>query len=238
VVDIVSNVIARLIQSDHFQVAERALAVFHNQSVIAMVSECEEQALPIIFPALRRNKESHWHHGIATLSNNMLNAFHDINPVLFDRCLATYQHDRRHSVSLRAARWRLLEDMAARNNGQDPPVRPRFQLDIDSLADEEETDSHLERRDHTARATQLSPTEYAVTRKKSPRVQSPRDLEFLTYGRRDSDSAQSSPTQSASMTQLDRLVETGKTPAVSRNAVPDISAFRRLYLEEKERSPR
>lgn len=206
----VSQVLERLIRSEHFQVAERALAVFHNQSVITMVSKYEDQALPTIFPALSYNTTSHWHHGIATLSRNMLSAFNDINPSLYKKCQADHDHQRLVGAQERRSRWKMIEEMAAENAEEG-------RGSTDMLDEGEEwTES---RRQHTSGATQLLDRE--VQRKKPSKPK--RQASAQGMNREAAEAAAKASLKAAKEDErqghLDTLQETGKTPALSRHVL-------------------
>ncbi len=52
--------LARCINSQHFQVAERALLYWNNEYVVNLMSDNLAVVLPIVFPALYTNSKSHW----------------------------------------------------------------------------------------------------------------------------------------------------------------------------------
>jgi serine/threonine-protein phosphatase 2A regulatory subunit B' len=52
--------LARCINSQHFQVAERALLYWNNEYVVNLMSDNLAVILPIVFPALYTNSKSHW----------------------------------------------------------------------------------------------------------------------------------------------------------------------------------
>ena len=52
--------LARCINSQHFQVAERALLYWNNEYVVNLMSDNLSVILPIVFPALYTNSKSHW----------------------------------------------------------------------------------------------------------------------------------------------------------------------------------
>jgi len=52
--------LARCINSQHFQVAERALLYWNNEYVVNLMSDNLAIILPIVFPALYNNCRSHW----------------------------------------------------------------------------------------------------------------------------------------------------------------------------------
>ena len=52
--------LARCINSQHFQVAERALMYWNNEYIVNLMSDNLSVILPIVFPALYTNSSSHW----------------------------------------------------------------------------------------------------------------------------------------------------------------------------------
>ncbi|GJJ12086.1 hypothetical protein Clacol_006327 [Clathrus columnatus] len=52
--------LARCINSQHFQVAERALYYWNNEYIVNLMSDHLAVILPIVFPALYQNSRSHW----------------------------------------------------------------------------------------------------------------------------------------------------------------------------------
>ena len=52
--------LARCINSQHFQVAERALYYWNNEYIVNLMSDNMTIILPIVFPALYQNSKSHW----------------------------------------------------------------------------------------------------------------------------------------------------------------------------------
>jgi serine/threonine-protein phosphatase 2A regulatory subunit B' len=58
--------LARCINSQHFQVAERALLYWNNEYVVNLMSDNLPIILPIVFPALYTNSKSHWNRSVAS----------------------------------------------------------------------------------------------------------------------------------------------------------------------------
>ena len=99
--------LARCINSQHFQVAERALLYWNNEYVVNLMSDNLHNIFPIVFPALYNNSRSHWNRWVDLLeANNVadtsqrtihgmvynaLKLFMDINPELFDETLQQYK---------------------------------------------------------------------------------------------------------------------------------------------------
>lgn len=58
--------LARCINSQHFQVAERALMYWNNEYIVNLMSDNLAVILPIVFPALYANSRSHWNRSVQT----------------------------------------------------------------------------------------------------------------------------------------------------------------------------
>lgn len=56
--------LARCINSQHFQVAERALLYWNNEYVVNLMSDNLLVVLPIVFPALYTNSKAHWNRSV------------------------------------------------------------------------------------------------------------------------------------------------------------------------------
>ncbi|TFK76514.1 protein phosphatase 2A regulatory B subunit [Pluteus cervinus] len=117
--------LARCINSQHFQVAERALLYWNNEYVVNLMSDNLAIILPIVFPALYKNSKSHWNRTIHGMVYNALKLFMEINPELFDESLRQYKeqqvHEQQHAVD-RFHAWQRLEERAVENahNGKLP----------------------------------------------------------------------------------------------------------------------
>ncbi|KIM80768.1 hypothetical protein PILCRDRAFT_515998 [Piloderma croceum F 1598] len=83
--------LARCINSQHFQVAERALLYWNNEYVVNLMSDNLAVILPIVFPALYTNSKSHWNRTIHGMVYNALKLFMEINPDLFDESMQHYK---------------------------------------------------------------------------------------------------------------------------------------------------
>jgi len=112
--------LARCINSQHFQVAERALLYWNNEYVVNLMSDNLAVILPIVFPALYNNSKSHWNRTIHGMVYNALKLFMEINPDLFDETLQQYKQtnlqQQEHAVAQYDA-WGKLRAKAIANNG-------------------------------------------------------------------------------------------------------------------------
>lgn len=86
--------LAKCISGLHFQVSERTLMLWNSESFVRLMLESPEQraaVLPYLFPALYTNASSHWHETIRTLSLQVLDAYHTVDPALYDRCKGEFE---------------------------------------------------------------------------------------------------------------------------------------------------
>lgn len=104
----------RCINSQHFQVAERALYFWNNEYIVNLIGDNVQVILPIVFASLYQNSKSHWNRCVAAqqqarttlltpargrrtihgLVYNALKLFMEINPALFDMCTNDFKHQR------------------------------------------------------------------------------------------------------------------------------------------------
>ncbi|KAG1863782.1 phosphatase 2A regulatory B subunit-domain-containing protein [Suillus subluteus] len=94
--------LARCINSQHFQVAERALLYWNNEYVVNLMSDNLAVLLPIVFPALYTNSKSHWNRTIHGMVYNALKLFMEINPELFDDTMQHYKQRKIEKVREKA----------------------------------------------------------------------------------------------------------------------------------------
>ncbi|KAG5646654.1 Serine/threonine-protein phosphatase 2A 56 kDa regulatory subunit delta isoform [Asterophora parasitica] len=141
--------LARCINSQHFQVAERALLYWNNEYVVNLMSDNLSIILPIVFPALYTNSKSHWNRTIHGMVYNALKLFMEINPDLFDEAMQQYKQrkieEQQHAVD-RYEAWQRLRERALKNapggklpNGyieipHAPPPPPQAVDDVDILS--------------------------------------------------------------------------------------------------------
>ncbi|VDC02778.1 unnamed protein product [Peniophora sp. CBMAI 1063] len=141
--------LARCINSQHFQVAERALYYWNNEYIVNLMSANMPVVLPIVFPALFTNSKSHWNRTIHGMVYNALKLFMEINPDLFEETMQQYKQakiEERHHAVQRYETWKRLRETARTNaNGslpegfdkdepEAPPPAPADDADILDLA--------------------------------------------------------------------------------------------------------
>lgn len=144
--------LARCINSQHFQVAERALYYWNNEYIVNLMGEHINVILPIVFPALYHNSKQHWNRTIHGMVFNALKLFMEINPTLFDEVQHNYKQQRREDYEKSCQRyeeWLTLREQAIANykaSGstapmpamlrEPPPPRPEpFEDDGDGSVD-------------------------------------------------------------------------------------------------------
>ncbi|KAE8216245.1 hypothetical protein CF327_g601 [Tilletia walkeri] len=109
----------RCINSQHFQVAERALYFWNNEYIVNLIGENVQVILPLVFASLYQNSKSHWNRTIHGLVFNALKLFMDINPALFDACTNEFKQQRqgeRQRAIDRDDAWRRMREAAIENS--------------------------------------------------------------------------------------------------------------------------
>lgn len=107
--------IQRCINSQHFQVAERALYFWNNEYIVNLIGENVRIVLPIVFSALYTNSKAHWNRTIHGLVYNALKIFMQIDPALFDSCTTEFKQSRqleRQKMRQRDEAWKKLRESA------------------------------------------------------------------------------------------------------------------------------
>ncbi|KAF8522227.1 protein phosphatase 2A regulatory B subunit [Hysterangium stoloniferum] len=116
--------LARCINSQHFQVAERALYYWNNEYIVNLMGDNLAVILPIVFPSLYQNSKSHWNRTIHGMVYNALKLFMEINPEMFDECMQQYKETRlqeRQKLVERYENWQKMREAALKNAGETAP---------------------------------------------------------------------------------------------------------------------
>lgn len=90
--------------------------MWNNDRIIHLIIHNRDVILPIIFPALEGNAESHWNHGVLSLTLNVRKLLVEIDDGLVLACISNYQKERERKdlvVEMRRDTWRHLESAAA-----------------------------------------------------------------------------------------------------------------------------
>jgi serine/threonine-protein phosphatase 2A regulatory subunit B' len=85
VLDPLCRFVSKRILSEHFQIAERTLYLWHNETIGPYFSANRAAALPLLYPALQRASSSHWNPTVAELTASVLKIFQDTDPALTAR---------------------------------------------------------------------------------------------------------------------------------------------------------
>ncbi|KAI0989730.1 hypothetical protein GJ496_004211, partial [Pomphorhynchus laevis] len=110
--------ISKCITSPHFQVAERALYYWSNEYITNLINENVSTIMPIVLPALCKNKDFHWNRTIHGLMYNTLKFFTEIDQRLFDECTRRFKLEREEELNKsmeRINRWAKIEKIATEN---------------------------------------------------------------------------------------------------------------------------
>jgi len=109
--------LARCVQNQHFQVAERALFFWNNDLIGSLTSDHKEQVFPIIVPALHCIKEIHWNTTVHSLSLNVSKMLIEIDPDLYSAVVAKGELPQRQKeeATERNSKWKKLKMMADDN---------------------------------------------------------------------------------------------------------------------------
>ncbi|EJD52951.1 protein phosphatase 2A regulatory B subunit [Auricularia subglabra TFB-10046 SS5] len=142
--------IARCINSQHFQVAERVLYYWNNEYIVNLMSDNLGVILPILFPALYQNSKTHWNRTIHGMVYNALKLFMEINPELFEDCLQNYKQSRieeHEHLARRYDNWQKMREVAIEHasalkkpcpdsvlDASYPPPPPEDDPDISDIA--------------------------------------------------------------------------------------------------------
>jgi len=76
--------LALCVDSQHFQVAERALYFWNNEYIVSLIEENSTLIMPIVFMPLYDAAKHHWNSTIVMLVCNVLKTLMEINQELFD----------------------------------------------------------------------------------------------------------------------------------------------------------
>jgi len=83
-IDPIFKRIGTCIANPHFQVAERALFLWNNDVIAAFMSDHRSQVLPILYPALYQNSNSHWNGTVTQLTQHIMQQFSDMDQLLYN----------------------------------------------------------------------------------------------------------------------------------------------------------
>lgn len=119
--------ISKCIDSNHFQVSERALLLWHNDFICeTLIRSQVESVLKIVLPILSKHAKTHWNRNVQLLIFNAIDRFMTIDSVLFDDCVAALPEIEQKAAERKQnllACWKQLDDIPGVND-----VKARDQL--------------------------------------------------------------------------------------------------------------
>jgi serine/threonine-protein phosphatase 2A regulatory subunit B' len=89
---------ALCVSSLHFQVAEKALTIWNNERIWALVADHLEEVLPYIFESLYHNSKHHWHKSIRPMAWYSLKVLMEMDPDVFNAHIQVYQEANQPSI--------------------------------------------------------------------------------------------------------------------------------------------
>ena len=122
--------LSKCIDSNHFQVSERALLLWHNDFICEnLIRSRVDEVLKIVLPVLSKHAKSHWNRNVQILIFNAIDRFMSIDSVLFDDCVAALPEQEKKSLERKQillACWRQLDAKVGRTETED--IKARDQL--------------------------------------------------------------------------------------------------------------
>lgn len=103
--------LAKTVGSPHFQVAERALFLWHNEYISGLFADQRGPLLEILYPVLHVNSQSHWNPTVTNLTYNVLKIFMELDATLVDECSKKYtesQAAKKEATDRRTTEWTTL----------------------------------------------------------------------------------------------------------------------------------
>eukprot|EP00497_Spongosphaera_streptacantha_P001194 TRINITY_DN1816_c0_g1_i1.p1 TRINITY_DN1816_c0_g1~~TRINITY_DN1816_c0_g1_i1.p1 ORF type:complete len:265 (+),score=12.12 TRINITY_DN1816_c0_g1_i1:213-1007(+) len=114
------NRIAKCIESLNYTVGERALTMWNSDFIRWLCAELRDIIFPIISTSLLRNVTKHWSENVRSLSDDVMDVFKDIDPLLWSELETNWNGATDEQKVLEAKRARrkkryaALEKMAGR----------------------------------------------------------------------------------------------------------------------------
>jgi len=116
--------LAKSIGSPHFQVAERALFLWHNEYISGLIADHRAAILPIIFPVLHQNSQSHWNPTVNNLTLNVLKIFMELDGPLVEQCQKRYAEELARAEVRQRQKLQVWEKMELTVVLNSPPSLP------------------------------------------------------------------------------------------------------------------
>lgn len=105
--------ISSCICSSHFQVAERVLFLWNNETVSKLFNESRPVLFPVVVAALYRNTKQHWNTQVHGLTYNVLKLLMDADPVLFDEVSAKCKSAEASEQAAREDKYQKWKELRA-----------------------------------------------------------------------------------------------------------------------------
>lgn len=134
VVDALFKRLARCMESQHFQVAERVLYFWNNEYVVNLFVLYRARLMPLVVGALHENVEQHWNPSVQALSFQVQKLLREMDPELYTDSMRRYntvERKRKQETSDRLRRWRTIDSIAERRRRR----RPDNGVDDDDTVD-------------------------------------------------------------------------------------------------------
>jgi serine/threonine-protein phosphatase 2A regulatory subunit B' len=112
--------ISAAIGSPHFQVAERALFLWHNEYISHLIADHRAEVLPLIFPTLHVNSQHHWNPTVNNLTLNVLKIFMELDAPLVEEASKKYAEKQPQKEKARKEREELWAKLTAQASTLQP----------------------------------------------------------------------------------------------------------------------
>ena len=106
--------LARCVQNQHFQVAERALFFWNNDLIGSLTADHKERVFPVIVPALHNIKDAHWNTTVHSLSQNVTKMLIEIDSELYAAVVGT-KSSKEQEEEQRTNKWKRIRKIADGN---------------------------------------------------------------------------------------------------------------------------
>eukprot|EP00051_Salpingoeca_urceolata_P022636 m.373356 g.373356 ORF g.373356 m.373356 type:complete len:927 (-) comp19997_c5_seq2:146-2926(-) len=112
--------VVRSCQSQHFQVADRALSFWNNNQFLELVAEHCDELIPMAYPVLVKHAKRHWHRNIHMMSQAMVQRLrqHERFASIMSECSKRFPVQQAESAEKRKERrqrWAVVEAAALKN---------------------------------------------------------------------------------------------------------------------------
>ena len=108
--------ISQCLMSQHFQVAERALFLWNNETVVVRITENREAIFPIVFGALTQNTAGHWNSTVHGLTYNVQKLLMEMDSDMYDRCAQQHEEEREQEEAQKLAAAAAWDAVASAGN--------------------------------------------------------------------------------------------------------------------------